>query len=300
MSFQGSLRDFYLPEFIQMAEAASKSGRFVLRRDSRTGHIYLEEGQIVHAEVNGQTGEDAVFDMAVWVDGSFTFENNVQAPVHSIKRSNANLMVQAARRLDEWRVLSKKIPSVEMIPEFVPQGKGQAPQISLSTKEWVLLSKVNGLRNISTIAEQAGINTFDACKILYGLIASGLLKLKSEATVSAAATAPAVTTAPQPQRAPVSPASKPVERASVGSVVERIKDLSHSAMGRMGDAIIDKQLRKCGVDASDANVARQLRYLRKALERIQQASAVLIGADTAASMVLKMEEEVDRLEQQSS
>ena len=56
--------------------------------------------------------------------------------------------MEAARRLDEWRVLSKKIPSVELVPEFVIL-ENREGQINLNTMEWLLLSKIDGQRSSS-------------------------------------------------------------------------------------------------------------------------------------------------------
>ena len=63
--------------------------------------------------------------------------------------------MEAARRLDEWRVLSKKIPSTDMIPEFVVQEHREG-QINLNTSEWLILSKIDGQRSIKAIAAASG------------------------------------------------------------------------------------------------------------------------------------------------
>ena len=63
--------------------------------------------------------------------------------------------MEAARRLDEWRVLSKKIPSVGPGPEFVVQ-ENREGQINLNTSEWLILSKIDGQRSVKEIAAAAG------------------------------------------------------------------------------------------------------------------------------------------------
>src|SRR5688500_16504002 len=97
--------------------------------------------------------------------------------------------MEAARRLDEWRVLSKKIPSTEMIPEFVVQ-ESREGQINLNTSEWLMLSKINGERSIKQIAHASNLSVFDAAKLLYGLIATGLIRLKEGAPRVAKPAAP--------------------------------------------------------------------------------------------------------------
>ena len=85
--------------------------------------------------------------------------------------------MEAARRLDEWRVLSKKIPSVELVPEFVIL-ENREGQINLNTMEWLLLSKIDGQRTVKQIAAAAGMGVFDAAKLLYGLVATNLIRLR--------------------------------------------------------------------------------------------------------------------------
>ncbi len=87
--------------------------------------------------------------------------------------------MEAARRLDEWRVLSKKIPSVELVPEFVIL-ENREGQINLNTMEWLLLSKIDGQRSVRQIAGAAGMGVFDAAKLLYGLVATNLIRLKEK------------------------------------------------------------------------------------------------------------------------
>ena len=77
------------------------------------------DGKIVHAQIDETVGEEAVYSLAIWRQGEFRFEAGVDTESRTITKSNTNLLMEAARRLDEWRVLSKKIPSVDLIPDHV-------------------------------------------------------------------------------------------------------------------------------------------------------------------------------------
>src|SRR4029077_8995724 len=93
-------------------------GVFHLVDGAHKGQIFLKDGQIVHALLEDAHGEEAVYALAIWNQGEFRFETGVVTEARTITKSNTNLLMEAARRLDEWRVLSKKIPSTERIPEF--------------------------------------------------------------------------------------------------------------------------------------------------------------------------------------
>ena len=164
MAFQGSLTELHLPDIIQLVSVSGKSGVFHLTDGSHKGQIFLHDGQIVHAELEDLHGEEAVYSLAMWNQGEFRFEQGPTTSQRTIRKSNTNLLMEAARRLDEWRVLSKKIPSTEMVPEFVVD-QNREGQINLNTMEWLLLSKIDGRSSIKTMAIASGLSVFDASKI---------------------------------------------------------------------------------------------------------------------------------------
>jgi len=179
MTFQGSLKELHLPDVIQLVSVSGKSGVFVLSYEGEDGLIYLENGRIVHAVLGEIQGEEAVYTLATWGDGSFRFYPEEESPAHTITKSNTNLLMEAARRLDEWRVLSKRIPSLDSVPKFkVPEGK--QGQINLNTQEWRILSKIDGEKSIQDIAREIQFSTFEVAKLLYGLVTMGLITLEEK------------------------------------------------------------------------------------------------------------------------
>src|SRR6185436_9563468 len=203
MAFQGSLAELHLPDIVQLMSVSGKTGVFHLTDGPLQGEIYLVNGQIVHAQLEDTQGEDAVYALAIWNKGEFRFDLGVQTEARTVTKSNTNLLMEAARRLDEWCVLQKKIPSVEMVPEFVILD-GREGQINLNTGEWLILSKIDGRRSVKQIAVASNLSVFDAAKMLYGLVATGLIRLKEAAAPGAAA--PAAGAARPPAAASGAPA----------------------------------------------------------------------------------------------
>lgn len=185
MAFQGSLAELHLPDIIQLISVSGKTGAFRLVDGERQGSIYLQEGRIVHAELGDDAGEDALYWLALWTKGEFRFEPGVTTEARTIHKSNTNLLMEAAQRVDEWRVLSRKIPSVDWIPEFViPEGQ-EAGQINLNTSEWIILSKIDGNRSVKEISRATKLSAFVACKLLYGLVATNLIRVREPGKPSA-------------------------------------------------------------------------------------------------------------------
>jgi hypothetical protein len=297
MSFQGSLSELSLPDVVQLVSSSGKTGCFHLTDGDIKGQIYINEGKIVHAQVEDLSGEEAVYQLAIWSRGEFFFETGASVAATTITKTNTNLLMEAARRLDEWRVLQKKVPSMDLVPEFViPEGR--EGQINLNTSEWLILSKIDGRRSIKAIANASSHSTFEACKILYGLIATNLIRLK-EAPVAPAPRPPAPTpsaapgtgsgptnrpaNAPLPRQATIPPGS--LSQASLALIQRliKIRDTSNALLGTGGEAVVQKH-----VVAARLAIERGagIEVIEQAIEQIATAAAVLKGPQ-ATEIVLE-------------
>lgn len=179
MAFQGSLKELPLPDIIQLVSVSGKTGKFTLSREHDRGYIYLKNGQMVHATVADLIGEEAIYSLAIWNQGEFQFSPGEEPDRQTITKSNTNLLMEAARRLDEWRVLSKKIPSVDFVPELMMR-ENRHEQITLNPQEWMLITRINGQRSIAEIGKTLNMSSFDVAKILYGMITGELVQLKKK------------------------------------------------------------------------------------------------------------------------
>lgn len=180
MSLKGSLSSINLADIIQLVSNSKQTGRFVLQRGSgQKGAIYLKAGEIVHAEVDEFKGEDAIFTVISWDDGEFVFEEGAfDVGAGSVIRPITSLLMEAARRIDEWKLLRKKIGSISAIPEFSAIDRQERRKISLSTMEWVIIAKIDGKKSIDQISRECGVNIYDTSRIIYGMVTSDLIKLK--------------------------------------------------------------------------------------------------------------------------
>jgi hypothetical protein len=179
MAFQGSLKELPLPDIIQLVSVSGKTGKFTLTREADRGFIFLKNGQMVHATIGDLVGEEAIYSLAIWNQGEFQFSPGDEPDRQTITKSNTNLLMEAARRLDEWRVLSKKIPSVDYVPELLAR-ENRHEQVTLNPQEWMLITRINGNRSIVEIGKALNMSSFDVAKILYGMITGELVQLKKK------------------------------------------------------------------------------------------------------------------------
>ena len=179
MAFQGSLKELPLPDIIQLVSVSGKTGKFTLTRDGDRGFIYLKNGQMVHAIVGDLIGEEAIYALAIWNQGEFQFNPGEEPDRQTITKSNTNLLMEAARRLDEWRVLVKKIPSVDHVPELLAR-ENRHEQVTLNPQEWLLITKIDGHRSIAEIGRSLSMSSFEVAKVLYGMLTGELVQLKKK------------------------------------------------------------------------------------------------------------------------
>jgi pyruvate/2-oxoglutarate dehydrogenase complex dihydrolipoamide acyltransferase (E2) component len=297
MAFQGSLSELHLPDIVQLMSVSGKTGVFYLTDGPLTGEIYLRDGQIVHARIESEQGEDAVYALAIWNRGDFRFEPGVASEVRTISKSNTNLLMEAARRLDEWRVLSKKIPSVDLVPEFVVL-EGREGQINLNTGEWLILSKIDGRRSVKAIAAAAGLSVFDAAKVLYGLVTTGLIRLRQPA--ERPSQPPASHPAQRPSQPPVprttptptqsAPAAKPAQaapRAAPAAAapamqrLNRVRDTSIAFLGSVGESVVSKHYLKA---RSEIEQGAGDEAVEEAIAQIVRATSILRGPSSSESL----------------
>ena len=153
MSFQGSIQELPVPDIIQLVSVSGKTGMFTLVRGSERGFIYLKNGQMVHAKIGDLVGEEAIYALAIWSSGDFQFTPSEESESVSIHRSNTSLLMEAARRLDEWKVLSRKVPGVDYVPVFV--SRDSAEPVTLSPPEWNLVIRIDGRKTVEELARTA-------------------------------------------------------------------------------------------------------------------------------------------------
>jgi hypothetical protein len=296
MAFQGSLAELHLPDIIQLVSVSGKTGVFHLVDGQQHGEIWLSDGKIVHAEVEDLAGEEAVYALAIWRSGEFKFDPNAIPPRQTIQKSNTNLLMEAARRLDEWRVLSRKIASVELVPEFIVL-ENREGQINLNTMEWLLLSKIDGQRTVRQIATTAGMGVFDAAKLLYGLVAANLIRLKESAGSAAAGSTPRPgmrsqppQTPPPSSRPPSSPGSRPPSSPASGAAAPllvrlgQLRDECIGLLGPVGESVVQKHYLRA---RSEIERGGGQAAIDEAIQQIARAAGILKGS-AAAEAVMRL------------
>ncbi|MEO8430478.1 MAG: DUF4388 domain-containing protein [Acidobacteriota bacterium] len=263
MSFQGSIQELPVPDIIQLVSVSGKTGMFTLVRGNERGYIYLKNGQMVHARLGDLTGEEAVYALAIWNSGDFQFTPSEEAETATIDKSNTSLLMESARRLDEWKVLSRKIPGVEFVPTFVQ--RNAAEPVTLSPLEWNLTIRIDGKKTLEEIARASDSSSFETAKVLYGLVTAGLVEMRSRDSGSRQ---------PAPPSAAGSAAGSAASAALLGDekkilmiLCTRVKQEAEIAIGESSLAALDRPYKQALTEIDRGRGVEAVRDLIRETEK---------------------------------
>jgi tetratricopeptide (TPR) repeat protein len=160
----------------QLQNAIDAQGR---QRDKRIGDLLVDLGFItrerLHDHVRVQI-EEAVYLLFTWNEGSFNFEADVQPERQDLLVSinPESLLLEGARRVDEWSLIEKKIPTFDAVFD-ADWRKLAASDLPFTNEQQTVLQHVDGKRDVTQLIEASGLVEFDVGKALYGLLTAGLI-----------------------------------------------------------------------------------------------------------------------------
>jgi tetratricopeptide (TPR) repeat protein len=146
-------------------------------RQHKLGEILLELGALTREELESYMRlqiEEAVYYLFTWTSGTFNFEAGVRPEQEDfLVRINPEfLLLEGARRVDEWSLIEKKIPSFDLIFAVDPAHIGESAP-TLSAEQQRLLPLLDGSRDVQALIEVSGLVEFELGKALFGLITAG-------------------------------------------------------------------------------------------------------------------------------
>lgn len=178
MAIRGNLNEASLPDVVQLLAMGNKSGTLSLTVPGSGGTICFESGRVCHASVTGRNlgTDDSVFVMFKWNDGSFSFEPGVRPPAgaHLVSVDPQRLLLEGARRVDEWSLIEKRLPNFDVVFALDRQ-QLLRNSIALSYEQQQLLPLIDGHRDVHELMRVSTMGEFDVGKALFGLLSGAFL-----------------------------------------------------------------------------------------------------------------------------
>jgi hypothetical protein len=106
VAIEGSLNTISLASLIQAICLEQRKVALFLRREANEGIIYFDGGEITHATSGSLLGEDAVYDLVTWTEGTFRLGEYDTLPRRTILSDWNFLLMEGMRRMDEYQAQS--------------------------------------------------------------------------------------------------------------------------------------------------------------------------------------------------
>jgi tetratricopeptide (TPR) repeat protein len=161
---------------VQLAAAMEKQAQ---DRGARLGELLVRTGALTHEQLQRYISlqiEEAVYHLFTWSQGSFHFDPD-QKPdegVILVNISAESLLMEGARRVDEWGMLQKKIPSMDLV-FAMEKDPDETAEVELTKHQKKLMPLIDGHRTVEELVHESGMVEFEVAKALYGLIQAGFV-----------------------------------------------------------------------------------------------------------------------------
>jgi hypothetical protein len=179
----------------------------------RLGYILTSDGYIDNDALKAALSEQVqqiVFRVFRWKDGQYDFDTSTTidydrrqvTPV-----STDHILMEGIRRVDEWPIIEKRIPSLRMVfrplvpldkvhksdeaagegvsleaafgaldEEQTSREKRPAQGVALSETEYLIYTLLDGRRSIADVVEMTGTSDFDVSRTIFDLIERNLVE----------------------------------------------------------------------------------------------------------------------------
>jgi hypothetical protein len=170
----------------QLREATSAQRRGDKRK---LGEILVAQGTVTRRDVDRSMRlqiESVVFELFSWKEGTFSFTDGDAGDIDAdgtIRVSTESLLMEGARRIDEWSRMADRLPDALVVPKLAALDDGPEPAIDLRPGEWEVLTMIDGERSVREMASSLGVSEFDVARTIYGMMSTGLIVVARSAEV---------------------------------------------------------------------------------------------------------------------
>ncbi len=123
--------------------------------------------------------ENEVYKAMAWREGNFIFEKvSPPAFANPVRLKVDDLLLEGARRADEWMLIQQRIPNFTMVFEPLIGNAEELTRRGMSAADTKVFSLIDGKRNVQEIIDTSGLGEFDVAKSMFILLSVNLIRKK--------------------------------------------------------------------------------------------------------------------------
>lgn len=173
----GSLRVIPLPDLIQLLTGAHKSGVLTIHAEQGVGRIYLREGKVCHAKIEGSAlarPRKAFYRILRWTSGTFDLAPfDGKSVGEEITETTVSLMLEGMVQVDELPRLEKDLPEATAQLIAVSPLPGEIKE--LSYEELTIFQLVLHHKTLQSVLDHYPGTDLEACSQMLALIKRGYI-----------------------------------------------------------------------------------------------------------------------------
>ena len=174
---EGKFGNCQVDEVLQTIVQGKGTGRLELKGTSIFGGrvqatFYVEDSQIVHAEVGAGTAYSSLVDLFSLREGNFFFVSGETPKIRDLSVPVADIVLQVTAALDEWNSMRQRLGSLDVV--YALRADGATEDLTLTREQWQVMAQLDGKTSIREIARKTDKGSVVVSKVLYGFMEAGL------------------------------------------------------------------------------------------------------------------------------
>jgi hypothetical protein len=171
----GNLAQLRLIDILRLLHLSGRTGQLELTADDgKFGEIYLVNGQVTHSLYEEWIGEEAVYGLFSWGEGTFKFHADETTDEQTVSLATGQLLEEATTYASEWEKIRRVVPSSNAVYRLAAR---PSADVQLRAEDWSVLTQLDGEKTVTEIAEASQLNELFTSKIICRLFELGLLEL---------------------------------------------------------------------------------------------------------------------------
>jgi tetratricopeptide (TPR) repeat protein len=153
--------------------------------EKRLGEILLDFQAVTQEELQKWVTlqvEEAVYHLFTWNEGTFHFKPDElpdPAQILLVSLSTDSLLLEGARRVDEWSLIEKEVHSLDLVFKLIRDPRDD-DEVELTGNQKKLLSLLDGDRTVRDLVDESGLVEFETGKAIYELVQAGFAQSSGE------------------------------------------------------------------------------------------------------------------------
>ncbi len=177
MSLIGSLDEVKIADVLRLFASGRKSGTLTIERSAGpAAQLHVHQGALVHASCGALAGEHVVLQLFGWRQGQMTFTPDDRPVPPNVTRAVDVLIVDGLKSGAQLHRIQALIPSDRAVFQWGPGPEDETVALSVSRKQWRLLQKLDGLRDVREVVAACGLPRDEALDVLSEWIEAGFVE----------------------------------------------------------------------------------------------------------------------------